>query len=160
MKTKSKSPTKAPSNPKSKKASRSTTSFEREAQPLTDAEIASPNGPPPLPPDTADTQAPELEDRISEDALENIPLPPEIVTPELKELKTWDDSQREFGTRAPSTGLEDESTDPETLVEEGLDEAEEELRTVQEGDERVAELEEIEIDEAKAKEENRTSEQK
>lgn len=155
MKTKSKSPAKKPrSEPRqSKNESETGASTDRDAASFTDAEIAAPDGPPPLPPETAESEAPEMTERIAEDALENVPLPAEIVTPELKELKTWDEPHEEFGTRAPATGLDDESIDPETLVEEGLDEAEEELRTVQENEERVAEKEENEIDEAKAENE-------
>ena len=135
--------------------SKSVSGRERGAATLTDAEIQTPDGPPPLPRETAATEPLETAWRIAEDPLENVPLPPEIVSPELKNLKTWDDAQEEFGIRAPATGGDDESVYAEVFVEEGLDEAEEERRTVQENEERVTEEEETEIDEAKARAEEK-----
>lgn len=76
---------------------------------------------------TADPHAQTL----SEDPLGNLPLPPEIVTPELKELTAWDEAVGEAGHRVEPVPAEDESEFPEVLVEEGLDEADEEMRAMQ-----------------------------
>jgi hypothetical protein len=74
--------------------------------------------------------ADEIEEPVmlTEDALGNIPLAPEIVDPKLAELTKWDESPDSSGHRVPPITPEDEAQDTELLVEEGLDEAEDELR--------------------------------
>lgn len=81
---------------------------------------------------------------LSEDALGNLPLPPEIVTPRLAELETWDAPATEAGYRVPPQPAEDEAEYPEIEAEEGLDEAEEELREVQSAEDEQLEKEEAE----------------
>lgn len=81
---------------------------------------------------------------LAEDELGNLPLPPEIVTPRLAQLETWDAPAMEAGYRVPPQPPEDEADFPEILAEEGADEAEEELRAAQEEDEeRLAHEEEL-----------------
>lgn len=79
---------------------------------------------------------------MSEDALGNLPLPPEIVTPRLAELETWDAPAMESGYRVAPQTAEDEAEFPEVFAEEGADEAEEELRAVQDAEEKRLEHEE------------------
>lgn len=96
----------------------------------------------------------EGETMVSEDALGNLPLPPEIVTPRLAQLETWDAPAMESGYRVPRQPAEDEASYPEIEAEEGLDEAEEELREVEEEKEQLierdAEAEEVEEGEREA----------
>ena len=95
------------------------------------------------------TDIPEDRELLAEDPLGNVPLPPEIVTPLLAHLETWDESAQEAGFRVPPQPPDDEAEFPEILAEEGLDEAEEELRSVQEAEETRMEREEEEIEEAR-----------
>ena len=82
-------------------------------------------------------------DALSEDALGNVPMAPELVSADLKDLTAWDEPVNDTGTRAPQFHLDDETESAEILVEEGLDEADEELR---EADEQ-RELESLDPDE-------------
>lgn len=91
-----------------------------------------------------DTEAKAL---LTEDELGNLPLPPEIVSPRLAQLETWDAPAQESGYRVPPQPAEDEAEYPEVLAEEGADEAEEELRAVQETEEQLIEQDEEEADE-------------
>ena len=88
---------------------------------------------------------------VSEDALGNLPLPPEIVTPRLAQLETWDAPATEAGYRVAAQTPEDEAEFPEVFAEEGADEAEEELRAMQGAEEKRLVHEEEEIDKAKEK---------
>lgn len=88
---------------------------------------------------------------VSEDALGNLPLPPEIVTPRLAQLETWDAPAAESGYRVAAQTPEDEAEFPEVFAEEGADEAEEELRAMQGAEEKRLVHEEEEIDKAKEK---------
>ena len=78
---------------------------------------------------------------LTEDELGNYPLPPEVVSPLLAHLETWDESDLESGFRVTPQAAEDESEFPEILVEEGADEAEEELRALEEEKEQLIEHE-------------------
>jgi len=84
---------------------------------------------------------------MAEDALGNLPLPPEIVSPRLAELETWDAPAMESGYRVAPQAAEDESEFPEVFAEEGADEAEEELRELQEETEQILDHEEKEREE-------------
>lgn len=79
---------------------------------------------------------------LTEDELGNLPLPPELVSPRLTELETWDAPATESGYRVTPQAAEDEAEFPEILVEEGADEAEEELRALEEEKEQLIEREE------------------
>ncbi len=85
----------------------------------------------PLLPSVAD----ELENTLAEDPLGNLPIAPEIVAPRLALLETWDESAHGSGFRVPPEPAEDEAEFAEVLVEEGADEAEEEMRSLQETEE-------------------------
>ena len=91
---------------------------------------------------------PEARALLAEDELGNLPLPPEIVSPRLAELETWDAPAMESGYRVAPQAAEDESEFPEIFAEEGADEAEEELRALQEEKEQLMEHEEKEREEA------------
>jgi hypothetical protein len=93
--------------------------------------------------------ADELDERLAEDPLGNLPLPPEIVAPRLALLETWDESVHGSGFRVPPELAENEAEFPEVLVEEGADEAEEERRELQEGEEKELEREEEEEEKAR-----------
>jgi len=69
---------------------------------------------------------------LTEDELGNVPVAPEIVRPELADLTAWDESPDETGHRVESRITDDETPVAELLVSEGLDEAEEELRALDE----------------------------
>ena len=69
---------------------------------------------------------------LTEDELGNLPLPPEIVSLRLAQLETWDAPAQESGYRVAPQLSEDEAEFPEVFAEEGADEAEEELRSLQE----------------------------
>ena len=96
---------------------------------------------------------PEAGLMLAEDPLGNLPLPPEIVSPRLAQLETWDTPAAESGYRVAPQTTEDEAGYPEILVEEGADEAEEELRTYQHAEEQRLEREEQLIETAAEKEE-------
>lgn len=89
----------------------------------------------------------EAKAELSEDELGNVPLAPEIVSPRLAQLETWDAPAAESGYRVAPQPAEDETAFAEVLVEEGADEAEEELRAVQEEEEQLIEREEEEAEE-------------
>ncbi|WP_395746680.1 hypothetical protein [Prosthecobacter sp.] len=91
---------------------------------------------------------PDAKPLLAEDELGNLPLPPEIVSPRLAELETWDAPAQESGYRVPPQPPEDEATYPEILTEEGADEAEEELRAIEEDEEKLMEREELEEEDA------------
>ena len=91
---------------------------------------------------------PEARALLAEDELGNLPLPPEIVSPRLAELETWDAPAMESGYRVAPQAAEDESEFPEIFAEEGADEAEEELRALQEEKEQLMEHDEKEREEA------------
>jgi hypothetical protein len=78
---------------------------------------------------------------LTEDELGNLPLPPEVTSARLAELETWDAAVTDSGYRVAPQAAEDESEFPEILVEEGVDEAEEELRAVEEEKEQLIERE-------------------
>jgi hypothetical protein len=61
-----------------------------------------------------------------------MPLPPEIVPPRLAQLETWNAPAQESGYRVAPQLSEDEAEFPEVYVEEGADEAAEELSSLQE----------------------------
>lgn len=88
--------------------------------------------------------ADETDEALAEDTLGNLPLPPEIVAPRLALLETWDESMHGSGFRVEPEPAEDESEFPEVLAEEGVDEAEEEMRALQETEEEKLEREEEE----------------
>ena len=90
---------------------------------------------------------PEARALLAEDELGNLPLPPEIVSPRLAELETWDAPAMESGYRVAPQAAEDESVFPEIFAEEGADEAEEELRALQEEKEQLIEHDEMEREE-------------
>ncbi len=90
---------------------------------------------------------PEARALLAEDELGNLPLPPEIVSPRLAELETWDAPAMESGYRMAPQAAEDESEFPEIFAEEGADEAEEELRKLQEETEQLLDHEEKEREE-------------
>jgi hypothetical protein len=90
---------------------------------------------------------PEARALLAEDELGNLPLPPEIVSPRLAELETWDAPAMESGYRVAPQAAEDESEFPEIFAEEGADEAEEELRKLQEETEQLLDREEKEREE-------------
>ncbi|OYW72423.1 MAG: hypothetical protein B7Z37_24890 [Verrucomicrobia bacterium 12-59-8] len=79
--------------------------------------------------------ADELDNTLAEDPLGNLPIAPEIVAPRLALLETWDESAHGSGFRVPPQPTEDEAEFSKVLVEEGADEAEEELRALQETEE-------------------------
>lgn len=79
---------------------------------------------------------------LAEDALGDLPLAPEIVSPRLAQLETWDTPAMESGYRVAPQAAEDEAEFPEIFAEEGADEAEEELRALQEEKEQLIEHEE------------------
>jgi len=91
---------------------------------------------------------PEARALLAEDELGNLPLPPEIVSPRLAELETWDAPAMESGYRVAPQAAEDESEFPEIFAEEGADEAEEERRVLQEETEQLLDHEEKEREEA------------
>lgn len=91
---------------------------------------------------------PEARALLAEDELGNLPLAPEIVSPRLAELETWDAPAMESGYRVAPQAAEDESEFPEIFAEEGADEAEEELRKLQEETEQLLDHEEKEREEA------------
>ncbi|WP_395751009.1 hypothetical protein [Prosthecobacter sp.] len=91
---------------------------------------------------------------VTEDPLGNLPLPPEIVSPRLAELETWDAPAQESGYRVVPQAAEDEAEVDELLVEEGADEAEEELLEVQQAEEERLEREVEEADEEEEKTKN------
>jgi hypothetical protein len=99
-----------------------------------------------MPPPTV-VEDPEARALLAEDELGNLPLPPEIVSPRLAELETWDAPARESGYRVAPQAAEDESEFPEIFAEEGADEAEEERRELQEETEQVLDHEEKEREE-------------
>lgn len=90
---------------------------------------------------------PEARTLLAEDDLGNLPLPPEIVSPRLAELETWDAPAMESGYRVAPQAAEDESEFPEIFAEEGADEAEEERRALQEETEQLLDHEEKEREE-------------
>jgi hypothetical protein len=90
---------------------------------------------------------PEARALLAEDELGNLPLPPEIVSPRLAELETWDAPAMESGYRVAPQAAEDESEFPEIFAEEGADEAEEERRALQEETEQLLDHEEKEREE-------------
>ena len=90
---------------------------------------------------------PEARALLAEDELGNLPLAPEIVSPRLAELETWDAPAMESGYRVAPQAAEDESEFPEIFAEEGADEAEEELRKLQEETEQLLDHEEKEREE-------------
>ncbi|MHA3772745.1 hypothetical protein ACXR0O_14520 [Verrucomicrobiota bacterium sgz303538] len=53
---------------------------------------------------------------------------PEVVDPEIEKVVTWDEAPEESGSRAPQVLPEDEANIAETLVQEGLEEAEHDQR--------------------------------
>ena len=67
---------------------------------------------------------------LAEDPLGNLPSPPELVDPSLLEVVTWDEAADVSGHRVLPVVYDDEIGTPELLVEEGLDEADEELRAM------------------------------
>ncbi len=71
------------------------------------------------------------QDLLSEDGQGNLPMPPEIVTPVLDILETWDEAPGSFGHRVGRLLPDDEAGYSQSLVEEGLDEAEEDLRSLE-----------------------------
>lgn len=73
----------------------------------------------------------DKQDMLSEDQLGNIPLPPEIVASQLEHLEVRDEAAGASGHHTARVLPEDEAEYPETFVEEGIDEAEEELRTLE-----------------------------
>jgi hypothetical protein len=87
-------------------------------------------------------EAPEARAMLAEDELGNLPLAPEIVSPRLAQLETWDAPALESGYRVAPQAAEDEAEFPEIFAEEGADEAEEELRALQEEKEQLIEREE------------------
>ncbi|MDB6005932.1 MAG: hypothetical protein JWR15_2919 [Prosthecobacter sp.] len=93
--------------------------------------------------------ADELDQTLAEDLLGNLPLAPEIVAPRLALLETWDESVHGSGFRVPPMPSEDEAEFPEVLAEEGLDEAEEEMRAAQETEEEAIVREEEQAEEAR-----------
>ena len=74
----------------------------------------------------------DIEDLLSQDGHGNIPLAPEIVSPQLENLVQWDESADAKGYRIERVLPEDEASYAERFVEEGLDEAEEDLRALEE----------------------------
>ena len=78
---------------------------------------------------------------LTEDELGNVPMPPEIVRPELADLTSWDEAADDTGHRVEPIISEDETPVAELLVSEGLDEAEEELRSLDEEQEQEEESE-------------------
>jgi Mg-chelatase subunit ChlI len=54
--------------------------------------------------------------------------PPEVTAPETETASAWDTAPTVPGERAPTRPLEDEETIGETLVQEGLEEADHERR--------------------------------
>jgi len=84
---------------------------------------------------------------LAEDELGNLPVAPEITSPRLAQLETWDASAQESGYRVTPQPAEDEAEFPEVFAEEGLDEAEEELRAVEEEKEQLLEHDEEEAEE-------------
>jgi len=84
---------------------------------------------------------------LAEDELGNLPLAPEIVSPRLARLETWDAPAQESGYRVAPQAAEDEAEFPEVFAEEGADEAEEELRAVQGEKEQLLERDEEEVEE-------------
>ena len=100
-------------------------------------------------PGPAVVEDPEAKVLLSEDALGNLPLPPEIVTPRLAQLETWDTPAAESGYRVAAQTPEDEAEFPEVFAEEGADEAEEEQRAMQGAEEKRLVHEEEEMDAAK-----------
>lgn len=89
----------------------------------------------------------DAKDLLAEDPLGNLPLPPEIVSPRLAQLETWDAPAAESGYRVAPQAAEDEAGFAEVMVEEGSDEAEEERRDLQESEEQLIEKEEEKIEE-------------
>ena len=53
---------------------------------------------------------------------------PEAVEPEIENVVAWDEAPEESGSRAPQVLPEDEANIAETLVQEGLEEAEHDQR--------------------------------
>lgn len=114
--------------------------------PAADRPATASNTEPPQPTVSEDMEANTM---LSEDPLGNLPMPPEIMVPGLAELETWDAPANESGYRVAPQTAEDEAEFPEILVEEGLDEAEEELRSVQDAEEKLIEQKEEDIEEAR-----------
>ena len=94
------------------------------------------------PKDTAaSSSAPKAKALLAEYEQGNLPLPPEIVSPRLAQLETWDAPALESGYRVTPQTTEDESVFPEIFAEEGADEAETEMRKLQEEKEQLIERE-------------------
>lgn len=58
----------------------------------------------------------------------HLPTAPEAISPELEELVTWDDPTGSSGHRVEPVGLGSDESIGELLVQEGLDEADHQLR--------------------------------
>ena len=84
------------------------------------------------------------QESLNEDSLGNVPLPPEIMSPDLEEITAWDEAATDSGHRITPVTSEDETQAAMTLVEEGMDEADEELRALDEDVEKDLEDEERE----------------
>jgi hypothetical protein len=136
---------------KPSRSSRAEDSADTSSAPAADrpATAASIETPPP-----AVFEDPEARILLAEDPLGNLPLPPEIVSPRLAELETWDTPAQESGYRVAPQAAEDEAEFAEILVEEGADEAEEELLEVQQEEEQRLEREGEEADEEEEKAKN------
>ncbi|WP_395741360.1 hypothetical protein [Prosthecobacter sp.] len=136
---------------KTSRSSRSEESADTSSAPAADRPATALDSETPQPTVLEDTEARIL---LAEDPLGNLPLPPEIVSPRLAELETWDAPAGESGYRVPPQAAEDEAEFPEVLAEEGADEAEEERLAVQQGEEERLERELEEADEEEEKTKN------
>lgn len=80
---------------------------------------------PPDPEDDRDADPEEIETASERTPIS--PAPPEIPS-KLEELTEWDTPVDAAGEKVPETGLEDETSAAEKLVEEGVDEADRDQR--------------------------------
>jgi hypothetical protein len=112
-----------------------------------------PNDLPPLPDRTLDLSE-EIAAEEEEDELETLDKDdlgardPELTTPGLANVTSWDEPAGVAGRRLDTVGFEDENDFPRQLAESGVDVADSEQREIRERDEQVEEAEEAEAEEA------------